>query len=222
MVVPPRERTTTSGWFAVACQLTAFLLISIAMFTRSWLAAESKAYGTSLDKLGLWWQCFRSFSVPKDIHGERLFVGCRWIFDRFTTGYEDVRELLATPFFVVVQVFYTLCFVLSLVGGAMSMILILCPGESFEKKVLKTAYIAGAIAFFTGFLAVVIFGAMAPMEGWMPHPDHNNLSWSYALAVVGVVAQFAAALLFWLEFRIQRRKDSYINAHGSLPMETKA
>jgi len=48
-----------------------------------------------LDRLGLWWQCFRSFTVNKDIHHQRFFVGCRWIFDRFTTGYDDVREMLA-------------------------------------------------------------------------------------------------------------------------------
>ncbi|KAF2344774.1 PMP-22/EMP/MP20/Claudin superfamily, partial [Trinorchestia longiramus] len=112
MVVPPRDRITASGWAAVALQVIGFLLISVAMFTRSWIAAESKAYGTSVDKIGLWWQCFRSYSVPKDIYHQRLFVGCRWIFDAFTTGYDDVREMLATPFFVAVQVFFTLCFML--------------------------------------------------------------------------------------------------------------
>lgn len=200
----------------------AFLLISIAMFTRSWIQAESKAYGTSMDRLGLWWQCFRSFTVSQDIHQERFFVGCRWIFDRFTTGYDDVREMLAEPFFVAVQVFFTLCFVLALVGAAMAGVLILCPGEEFERIILRIAYFVSFGAFITGFLAITIFGAMGVQEGWMPHSDHNMLSWSYALAVIGVVVEFVAAILFWVEYKIQERKKSYFNAHGSMPLETKA
>lgn len=94
MAVPPRERRTTAGWWAIGFHVLAFLLIAIAMFTTYWLQAENKAYGTAMDRLGLWTQCFRSLTVPKDVYRERFFVGCRWMFDPFTTGYEDVREML--------------------------------------------------------------------------------------------------------------------------------
>ncbi|XP_018018773.1 uncharacterized protein LOC108675284 isoform X4 [Hyalella azteca] len=208
---------TTYPWSIVVSAVSS-VCIFISFASPYWLANDQRLEQPEFLNLGLWQACFRNYRDYRYFY-DRIYDGCYWT---LSEEMHVIDDQIRKPFFVVVQVFYTLCFVLSLVGGAMSMILILCPGESFEKKVLKTAYIAGAIAFFTGFLAVVIFGAMAPMEGWMPHPDHNNLSWSYALAVVGVVAQFAAALLFWLEFRIQRRKDSYINAHGSLPMETKA
>lgn len=222
MTVPPRERKTTSGWFAIVTQVIGFLLISLAMFSRSWLQAEGKAYGTALDSLGLWWQCFRSFTVNKDIHNQRFFVGCRWIFDRFTTGYEDVREMLATPFFVFVQIFFTICFVLAMLGFILSCTLVLCPGEKFEILVLRLSFIFNAIAFVNGFLAVAIFGGMAPQQGWMPHAEHNLLSWSYAVGTVGVVAIFAATILYWVEYRIQQRKESYRKSHGGVPLETKA
>lgn len=93
-MVPPRERRTTAGWWAIACHTLGFLLITIAMFTTYWLQAEMKAYGTAMDRIGLWTQCFRSLTVTKDIYRERFFVGCRWLFDPFTTGYEDVQEMM--------------------------------------------------------------------------------------------------------------------------------
>lgn len=42
-------------------------------------------------------------------------------------------------------------------------------------------------------------------------------------AVVGVVGEFVAAVLFWVEYRIQKRKESYRQSHGVFTLEgTKA
>jgi len=38
-------------------------------------------------------------------------------------------------------------------------------------------------------------------------------------AVVGVVAEFVAAVLFWVEYRIQKRKESYRQNHGVFTLE---
>lgn len=219
MVVPPRDRRTTAGWWAIGFHVLAFFLICISMFTTYWLQAENKAYGTAVESVGLWTQCFRSYTTREDVHKERFFVGCRWIFDPFTTGYEDVQADLQSPFFVTVQVFYTFCFTLSLLGAGLTGVLILCPGEDFEKYVLKLAYIDLFISWFFGFIAVIIFGAMGDNRDWMPHWDHNHLSWSFGLAVVGVVAEFVAAVLFWVEYRIQKRKESYRQSHGVFTLE---
>ncbi|XP_037799584.1 uncharacterized protein LOC119594605 [Penaeus monodon] len=223
MVVPPRDRRTTAGWWAIGFHVLAFVLICISMFTTYWLQAENKAYGTAVESVGLWTQCFRSYTTREDVHKERFFVGCRWIFDPFTTGYEDVQADLQSresfTFFVTVQVFYTFCFTLSLLGAGLTGVLILCPGEDFEKYVLKLAYIDLFISWFFGFIAVIIFGAMGDNRDWMPHWDHNHLSWSFGLAVVGVVAEFVAAVLFWVEYRIQKRKESYRQSHGVFTLE---
>jgi len=223
MVVPPRERITTAGRAAIGVQLCSFLLVTVAMFTSSWLQAETRAYGTSVDRIGLWWQCFRSYTVNKDIHQQRFFVGCRWIFDRFTAGYEDVRDEFSAAFFLATQTFFTLAFMGSLLGMMLSFSLILCPGEDFEKYVLQGAFITQYVAFGCGLLAVTIFGTMAPLEGWMPHPDHNLLSWSYALAVLGAVTALVAAILFHVEAGVQQRKRSYRDVHQTeMSLQTKA
>ncbi|CAL4121080.1 unnamed protein product, partial [Meganyctiphanes norvegica] len=205
MVLPPRERRTLSGWFAIGFHTAAFLLLTIAMFTRNWLEAEKKAYGTAMQSIGLWTQCFRSLTVTKDVYKTRHFVGCRWLFDPFTTGYDDIREMVQEPFFLTVQIFFTFAFTMALIAIAMVGMLVFCGGESFERSILRIAYITSGLSWLFAFLSVTIFGARGPDPDWMPHAEHNNLSWSFGLAVVGMVAEFIAAILFWVEWRIQTR-----------------
>lgn len=45
-------------------------------------------------RLGLWNYCFRSLPDPLDQHQRRFFVGCRWVYDPFTTGYDKIRGYL--------------------------------------------------------------------------------------------------------------------------------
>lgn len=92
----PRKRRTITGWFAIAFCILSGILIVIAMFTQNWLQAESKAYGTAMNRIGLWVQCFRSLTVPDDFMKDVFFTGCRWIFDPFTTGYDDVQAMVQT------------------------------------------------------------------------------------------------------------------------------
>lgn len=45
-------------------------------------------------RLGLWSHCFRSLPDPLDQYQRRFFVGCRWVYDPFTTGYDKIRGYL--------------------------------------------------------------------------------------------------------------------------------
>ncbi|CAK1599842.1 unnamed protein product [Parnassius mnemosyne] len=45
-------------------------------------------------RLGLWSHCFRSLPDPLDQYQRRFFVGCRWVYDPFTTGYDRIRGYL--------------------------------------------------------------------------------------------------------------------------------
>ncbi|XP_076052802.1 uncharacterized protein LOC143032215 isoform X1 [Oratosquilla oratoria] len=221
MVIPPRERRTTAGWWAIAIFALCFILITTGFFTDFWLQAENKAYGTPMQNIGLWTQCFRSLTVTDDVYKERFFVGCRWLYDPFTTGYEDVQAMVQQPFFVTVQVFFTFCFTLALISCILVGILVLCPGEDIERQNLKILSIILFISFGFGFIAVLVFGCLGDSRDWMPHWHHNHLSWSFGLAVVGVVAEFVAAVLFWVEYRIQTRKESYRQGHGVFTLESK-
>lgn len=61
-----------------------------------------------------------------------------------------------------------------------------------------------------GCIAVIIFGANGDRRDWMPNWEHNDLSWSYALGVVGSLLLIPAGSLFLVEARRARyrRLDS--------------
>uniref|UniRef100_T1JEE8 Uncharacterized protein n=1 Tax=Strigamia maritima TaxID=126957 RepID=T1JEE8_STRMM len=68
-----------------------------------------------------------------------------------------------------------------------------------------------------GTMAVIIFGARGDGRDWMPDPDHNYLSWSFALAVIGVYFLWVGSLLFFIE---GRRGASKMANQASYPPAT--
>lgn len=48
-------------------------------------------------------------------------------------------------------------------------------------------------------IAVIVFGALGDERNWMPDPDHNNLSWSFALGVIGALLELGSGTLFIVE-----------------------
>lgn len=62
------------------------------------------------------------------------------------------------------------------------------------------------IAAICGIIAVIIFGARGDGRDWMPNWEHNDISWSFALAVVGSFTLLAAGILFLVESRRFKKK----------------
>lgn len=56
-------------------------------------------------------------------------------------------------------------------------------------------------------IAVVVFGIKGDDRDWMPDPEHNFLSWSFGLAVVGAFFNWMASILFLVESRMIERKE---------------
>ena len=82
-----------------------------------------------------------------------------------------------------------------------------------------------SFAGISGTFAVIVFGAKAASDEWLPNlnPAHTYLSWSYGLAVVGVFFEFVTALLFYLESRLQRKRDLTPSSQASyIAASTKA
>ena len=71
-----------------------FLFVLIGFFTTSWIVSDQRLTGEKLERFGLWVHCFRSLPDPNDVNVRRFFVGCRWIFDPFTRGYNEIRGFL--------------------------------------------------------------------------------------------------------------------------------
>lgn len=88
------KRRTLAGNCGVAVFAIAFVCICVAFTTPSWLVSDYRITGAKLDRLGLWVHCFRSLPDVNDDYQRRFFVGCRWVYDPFTTGYDEIRGFL--------------------------------------------------------------------------------------------------------------------------------
>ena len=89
-----RERTTTGRW-AIFVFFVSATFMTVAMVSPNWIEADERFYGTKVQRVGLWVHCFRSFPDYNDPEHQRFYAGCRWIFNPFTPGYDQIRNFLA-------------------------------------------------------------------------------------------------------------------------------
>jgi hypothetical protein len=135
-------------------------------------------------------------------------VGCRWIYDPFTTGYDQIRGFLIPGFMVATQFFFTLCFIAVLISAILTLLYFLCCGpdqKQFITLIKLNAWIllGGGLC---GAIAVIVFASTANRNEWMPGHDNNFFGWSFVLACCGVVACLVSAILFLTDGHVQQKK----------------
>lgn len=158
------KRRTLSGSCGIGLFVIAFVCVCIAFATPSWIVSDYRITGAKLDRLGLWTHCFRSLPDVNDDAQRRFFVGCRWVFDPFTTGYDEIRGFLIprklagavrfkadidlltlqfqfSAFMIATQFFYTLCFIAMLVGLGFVLLFFLCagPDQHYFVKLIRVS-----------------------------------------------------------------------------------
>lgn len=57
-----------------------------------------------------------------------------------------------------------------------------------------------------GTIALIIFGIHGDSRVWMPHWEHNDIGWSYGVAVAGTIALYVSAILYIIEGRVHKIK----------------
>ncbi|CAO1412691.1 unnamed protein product [Diamesa serratosioi] len=221
------KRRTLAGNCGVAVFAIAFITVVVAFTTPSWLVSDYRITGAKLDRLGLWVHCFRSLPDVNDDYQRRFFVGCRWVYDPFTTGYDEIRGFLIPPFMIITQFFYTLCFIATFVSLILVLLYFLCGGpdqKHFLLMIKITAYILLG-AGICGGLGVIIFASIGNKGKWMPGHANNWFGWSFVLGCIGAVAAGVSSSLFFAEYHAQTRrmrqfKDSQLRFE--MEHETKA
>ncbi|XP_075236713.1 claudin family member sinuous [Lycorma delicatula] len=206
------KRRSLAGNFGVGVFVLSLISIVIAFFSASWLVSDYRITGAKLDRLGLWTHCFRSLPDPQDEYQRRFFVGCRWIFDPFTTGYDQIRGYLMPWYIVITQFFFTLAFLGVLASFILVLLFALCFGPH-QKRFVKLVQLIGGIMLgvgLSGGLAVIVFALTANRDNWMPGHDNNFFGWSFALAVAGVIEALICSALFLLEANIQKKKQKQL------------
>ncbi|KAI1305346.1 hypothetical protein HDE_01538 [Halotydeus destructor] len=189
--------------YAAMATFVTLVFTVIALSTPYWLATDGRAPSDKFQNLGLWEACLVHFRDKNYLY-DREFHGCHWLFDE---DYWFLWDLLEPGFFITTQILYTIGFLLLLIAVIGVLAIQLCfivDREAFAMKVL------GFLMFISGLFtttAVVLFGIYGDDRDWMPDPEHNFLSWSFALAVVGCFFQWISAILFWVESRILYKRE---------------
>lgn len=193
---------TTKRW-AYLLSISSGFLLFLAFCTPNWLESDETTPQKKFSNLGLWEICM-NMSDPKHLYDQR-FVGCWWI------PLEDLffmrDQLLSPPFFIAVQVFFTFCLIFSILGCIMVFMYACCVAYDRRVCMLRSISVVFFLAALCGTIAVITFGARGDGRDWMPYPDHNYLSWSFGLAVVGTFFAWVASILFWIESNRTRRRQ---------------
>ncbi|CRK98934.1 CLUMA_CG012188, isoform A [Clunio marinus] len=202
------KRRTLAGNCGVAVFAIAFFCIVVAFSTPSWLVSDYRITGAKLDQLGLWVHCFRSLPDVNDDYQRRFFVGCRWVYDPFTTGYDGIRGFLIPIFMIFTQFFMTFSFIGIFISLILVLLYFLCGGPD-QKHFLITLKVTAYIILGAGACAgigVIIFAIFGNRDKWMPGHANNWFGWSFILACIGACAAGVAASLFFTEHHVQERR----------------
>ncbi|XP_050358533.1 uncharacterized protein LOC126778854 [Nymphalis io] len=221
------KKRSLAGNCGIVVFVIALVTVALAFGTPNWLVSDNRIRGAKMDRLGLWSHCFRSLPDPLDVNQRRFFVGCRWVYDPFTTGYDKIRGYLLPGFMVATQFFFTLCLIGVLISTILVIFFFLCSGPNQRRYVLLIKGIGYIMlgAAISGAIAVIVFASLGNTDGWMPDHSNNYLGWSFGLGVVGVVACLVTAALFLTEANIQLKKRNRFKesqARFELENESKA
>nr|CAD7197498.1 unnamed protein product [Timema douglasi]CAD7259452.1 unnamed protein product [Timema shepardi]CAD7410807.1 unnamed protein product [Timema cristinae]CAD7574218.1 unnamed protein product [Timema californicum]CAD7597266.1 unnamed protein product [Timema genevievae] len=192
-----------TGLTATAFTILAFLFVFIAFVTPYWLETDGRLERPKFIRIGLWQVCFDEFEDTRHWYDTK-FSGCWWVFEE---EYYIIHDILLPGFFVATQFFFTLTFTLLLIASFL-VALYMCCSRQHERFVLLL-WVVGAdliIAAISGTIAVIVFGARGDGRDWMANWEHNNISWSYALAVLGVLFLYVGGILFAVEGRVHNKK----------------
>ncbi|XP_041973586.1 uncharacterized protein LOC121729218 isoform X2 [Aricia agestis] len=197
-----------AGNCGIGVFVIALVTVAVAFGTPNWLVSDYRIRGARLDRLGLWSHCFRSLPDPLDQYQRRFFVGCRWVYDPFTTGYDRIRGYLLPGFMIATQFFFTICLIGVIISTVLVLIFFLCAGPEQRRFILLIRSIGYTmlIAGISGCIAVIVFACFGNSDGWMPDHANNYLGWSFGLGVVGSVACIVCSALFLTEANIQAKK----------------
>lgn len=194
---------TRTGKVAIGCTVIGFIFVLIAFTTPNWLQTDGKKLNPTFHRIGLWRFCVQDFEDQKH-HYDVKFNGCNWIFQE---EHYIIHDFLLPSFFVATIFMFTLCFTLLLVGLFLTLLYTLRSRQ--HEKYLFLLWTNGSILTLSGIcgiIAVLCFGGRGDYRDWMPDWQHNDVGWSYALAVIGSVITLAAGILFLIEGRRFRKR----------------
>ncbi|XP_013418803.1 uncharacterized protein LOC106179632 [Lingula anatina] len=188
----------------------------VAFCSPHWIQSWERTQSDFL-RAGLWEFCFNAFTHPQD-YLAKSYVGCWWV---YSPEYFNIREFLMPPWFIAAQWLSVSALVLELLALCIQSIYYMrCCSTTLEvPSIYLSAFLMVCACIIEG-MVVIVFGALSGDRTWMPRPDFNYLSWSYAFAVLsGFVACFAGCGLAMAGSKLSRmvKKDPNSFNMGTIP-----
>ncbi|PAA71275.1 hypothetical protein BOX15_Mlig003053g1 [Macrostomum lignano] len=199
---------------AIGTTLGSILLHFLSFCSPYWLESYPETRSTFL-RVGLWSVCFDRFIHPKDNFGIE-WTGCYWIFD-WNLWNRGIWEWIDPPWFIAVQVLCGLAFI----SHCVSLVCILFHFLLVGNRHAESSICLGTQAIAALFLLVglIVFGVKVDDRDWMPRPDHNHLSWSFAFAVLSCfISAISCVFLYFVsnsDEQVERRQYAAVTGHGS-------
>ncbi|XP_050419952.1 uncharacterized protein LOC126832938 [Adelges cooleyi] len=208
-----------NGLTAVGLSVLGTFFVLLAFCTKNWLVTDGKLEHPKFERIGLWVVCFKDF---EDSHHwyDTKFGNCWWVFEE---EYYIIYDVLFKGFYIAVQFWFSVCVLLT-ICGLFYTTLYMYLNRSVERYVhiLFTAggiYLAAAI---TSTIALILFGINGDSRVWMPNWEHNDVGWSYGVAVAGTISLYVSGILYIIEGRvhkIKREKMASQRAHYDYDIE---
>ncbi|CAH8431021.1 unnamed protein product [Schistosoma guineensis] len=173
------RRKHISFSMAVTFSFLAAIFNIIGFVSPFWIVSKSES-NLGFQRLGLWEVCFDQFIFPED-YVSKAYQGCWYI---YYPEYKYIRFWLNPPWFYLVQILSIISLICNL-AGLLMIILVLC--EVYGTKERKPHFVVMGLqsVALACFVVVIIFmGVMSKDREWLPRPDLNMLSWSFAFAVL--------------------------------------
>ncbi|RZF32248.1 hypothetical protein LSTR_LSTR009477 [Laodelphax striatellus] len=200
-----------NGKIATGLTIAAFFFVTIAYFTPNWLVTDGQLKHPKFEKIGLWVVCFKGFQDARHWY-DTEFCHCWWVFEE---EFYIIFDILLPGFYVATQFFFSLTF-LGLFFACICILFYLCSSRHNDHFItlLIVIGVTSAASALTGSLALLIFGYNGDARVWMPNWEHNDIGYSYALGVIGVICAYLAGGLFLVEARAHKFKRERIMGGG--------
>ncbi|CAI6359266.1 unnamed protein product [Macrosiphum euphorbiae] len=201
-----------AGNVALGLNALALVLVFISFFSASWIVSDERITGAKLERFGLWTHCFRSLPDPNDPAEQRFFVGCHWVFDPFTKGYDEIKGFLLPPFIVATQILYTITFLGTLASAVGSSMFFLCrtPEKKSFNQITQALGVTLVVSGVCAAMSVFIFVLFANRPGWMPGHDNNFFGWTFGVAIASFFALLGSGAFYLVETNTQLKKIKYL------------
>ncbi|CAH0396146.1 unnamed protein product [Bemisia tabaci] len=208
-----------TGLAATVLALTGGFFILLAFVTPNWLVSDGKLEKPKFTNMGLWMICMSGYEDPRHFHDVK-FYGCWFLFEE---EYYIIDEFLFPSFFIATEFFFMVCFVLAFIANLL-VTTYMCCSRHHDKYIFLLRITGGNLlaSAFAGTIALILFGLYGDGRDWMPNWEHNNIGWSYAVAVIGIIETYLAGFLFTIESRvhsIKRRKRQQAHSDYDLQMQ---